>query len=91
MKRFIIFIFFTVIISMYSPGSLVSCPQPEPKVIKNSDGTYTKTNLTTITLQACYGPSSTWEEEWTDYPENGGKFIRRMDDGSGNNNEVIYG
>lgn len=51
-----------------------SCPQPEPVMIKNPDGSYSKPWPNTITLQMCW-EARVWKEVWTDLPEKGGKFV----------------
>ena len=79
MSSILFLIVLAVIITIHQPPQPVPCPQPEPKVALNSDGTYYRPQMNTITLQACYGESKTWKEEWTDYPENGGVFIRRVE------------
>ena len=56
----------------------VPCPQPPAQLIKQPDGSYQmwpSYNITT--LQSCFRDVK-WEEVWTDFPENGGKFIRRV-------------
>ncbi len=78
MKKIILFLFLlTVIISIDQPPQIIGCPWSEPKMIKNQDGSYT-TIVTNVTLQVCYSKRANWQEEWTDYPENGGIFIRRL-------------
>ena len=71
-------ILLTVIISMYEPGQPIGCPQPPQKVTLNTDGSYSRSSQMTMTLQACFSSSRTWKEEWTDYPEKGGTFIRKV-------------
>ncbi len=67
-----------VILTISQPPKLVGCPYPEPEIIRHEDGTYTRPIRSGMTLQACYSEGSNWQEEWTDYPEKGGTFIRRV-------------
>lgn len=67
---------FTVTITVNQPGELIPCPSPPIQIIQNKDGSYTRPSSMVTTLKACFSGSRTWQEEWTDYPENGGSFIR---------------
>ena len=66
----------TVIIDVRYEG-IAPCPQPPRTVTKNADGTYSEyRSNNSMNLTVCM-ESYTWREEWTDYPERGGVFIRR--------------
>jgi hypothetical protein len=78
MKLLLTLSLLSVILTFYDPGNIVGCPMPEPTVVKNADGTYTRSQTVSVTLVACYSPPQTWQEEWTDYPEKGGKLIRLL-------------
>jgi hypothetical protein len=68
----------SIIITINQPGDIIPCLQPEPSVIQKNDGSYYRPQIYGMTLQICYGNGETWQEKWTDYPEKGGKFIRRV-------------
>jgi hypothetical protein len=79
-KKITIFLFIaTVIITIHQPPAMIPCPQPEPKIVLSSDGSYYRPQINSMTLQVCYGNGATWQEEWTDYPDKGGVFIRRIE------------
>jgi hypothetical protein len=71
----------SVILTISQPAYPVACPSVAPQLMKNADGTYTLPNRSSMTLQSCWSDGSQWQEEWTDYPEQGGTFIRRMPEG----------
>ena len=82
MKKLLTILFIlTVIITIQEPGVPIPCPPREPTVNKNIDGTYFRSDSpyssNSIAL-LCYGSPSSWKEEWTDYPEKGGRFIKVM-------------
>lgn len=56
----------------------ISCPPDPPYIEKNADGSYTRHVPQQIKLVACWH-SAEWREEWTDYPDKGGAFIRRIE------------
>lgn len=77
MKKMISILFIVwVVITVNIPPQPTACPAPPPYIQKNDDGTYTKIYLQTTTLAVCYTKGESWQEEWSDYPENGGQFIR---------------
>lgn len=53
------------------------CQEPSPIRIKQPDGRYIPDNTwMTQTVNRCYWTPVDEQEEWTDLPENGGKYIR---------------
>lgn len=68
-----------VVIEVMDEPRPTACPLPEPAVVKNRDGTYTRLAINSATLQMCYLPQMVRREVWTDYPERGGTFIRSTD------------
>ena len=77
-----------VIITIRQPPQMIVCPQPPSLFVKDEDGSYIQSRhgnagerygTTMTTLQSCWGKATSWQEEWTDYPEKGGKFIRRVE------------
>uniref|UniRef100_A0A6M3M3I3 Uncharacterized protein n=1 Tax=viral metagenome TaxID=1070528 RepID=A0A6M3M3I3_9ZZZZ len=68
-----------VIITIRQPPQMIICPQPPSLFVKAEDGSYIQNGTTMTTLQSCWGKATSWQEEWTDYPEKGGKFIRRVE------------
>ena len=71
--------FLAVLITIKQLPQSIPCPQPPPVYNKNIDGTYSRGESRMITLQFCWDKEVEWQEEWTDYPEKGGKFIRRVE------------
>ena len=74
-----------VVLSFYEPGytKFIGCPTELPRIIRQSDGMYRRDRSQSgpTTLLSCERviPEVTWQEEWTDLPERGGVFIRRID------------
>ena len=68
-------------------GTCPPTPPPPPMIVRNDDGTYRREpqhlSVTRDTLHPIYRPYGDcpvrlrWKEEWTDYPERGGVYIRR--------------
>lgn len=56
---------------------MTSCPQPPDKMIKNKDGSYTKIESNVQNAMICF-ENLEYRELWTDYPENGGKFMQEL-------------
>lgn len=55
---------------------VIGCPSPPPRVVRQDDGTYRREQI-----NFSYGMCVIREgslEEWTDYPEQGGTFIRTI-------------
>ena len=79
MKRVIIALIFFVVIITVNEQRLVPCPRQIPKPSKIADGIYEmpQGRGTTSILSLCT-ENDNRIEEWTDYPENGGVFIRRV-------------
>lgn len=71
----------TVMITINQPAQPIECPPSEPSIVKNDDGTYSRTAMNTVNLVACWTNYQAWVEEWTDYPENGGTFIKQINTG----------
>lgn len=62
----------------FDQTELTACLAPPPVVTRNADGTYSRLeNLYRSWALACMVRSQ-WREEWTDYPERGGTFMRRL-------------
>lgn len=53
----------------------VACEPPRRAPVRREDGTYSQPFGNQMLLTACYATARRFEE-WTDRPENGGKFIR---------------
>ena len=68
----------TVIITVHHPAAPGVCPSPGPLMERHADGSYTKTYPQTMTLVNCLSKAYSVQEEWTDYPEKGGTFIRTI-------------
>jgi hypothetical protein len=68
----------TVIITVNHPSYPTACPSPGPTMIRQMDGSYIKSYPSMTTLAACYSKEISVQEEWTDYPEKGGTFIRTI-------------
>jgi len=54
-----------------------ACPVQKPKVVKLEDGTHSRTSPLYLITIACLSGAK-WQEEWTNYPEKGGTFIREV-------------
>lgn len=69
-------ILFTVVITVQERHT-VSCPKSIPGVIQRADGLYERLETDATTAEYC---STVTEEQelWTDYPEKGGTFIRKV-------------
>jgi len=65
-----------VLITITQPSQPIGCAPPQPPLSRNEDGSYTRPAMTVMTLQQCYSDARSWQEEWTDYPEKGGTFLR---------------
>ena len=66
-----------VIITVRERGS-TACPPPQaPPLVRQEDGTYEKPIIMLIPAVACWH-ESTWQEEWTALPEEGGTFLQRI-------------
>lgn len=50
---------------------------PEPKMEQFEDGSYARLHDPYAELTTCVVPARKWREIWTDFPENGGKFLRK--------------
>ena len=66
-------------------GTCPPPPPPPPVIVRNDDGTYRRELLQPLaTIDSLYRPygdcpsRKRWQEEWTDYPERGGVYIRRI-------------
>jgi hypothetical protein len=60
-------------------GSRLECLERAETRIKQPDGTYRDPQLGLTTLEnRCWDAPYVYAEEWTDYPEQGGTFIRRL-------------
>lgn len=68
----------TVIITVHHPASPGVCPSPGPLMERHADGSYTKASPQMMTLANCFSREYSVQEEWTDYPEKGGIFIRTI-------------
>jgi len=85
MKSIIALIFcLTVILQFQSGGERLICPPFEPvtEVKLNAKGVwYRHTRYTGFFERhpGCTSPVTYWREEWTDYPNRGGKFIREIE------------
>ena len=66
----------TSVLITFDQWTLAPCPLTPRSVVRQEDGTY-RESLYTTSLVAC-GRQERWQEEWTDYPEKGGVFIRRV-------------
>lgn len=67
-----------VTITINQPPRVVPCPIPQPAMVTNTDGTYSRPDIVDMSLVACVSDAQSWKEEWTDYPEKDGTFIRRL-------------
>ena len=78
MRQLLTLVLLTVIIAVKEPAHVVGCPLPVPALLKMSDGTYEQTVYDSMNAVACLQNELAWKEEWTDFPEKGGTFIRRV-------------
>ena len=72
-----------VFLTIRQPPEHVPCPprMVPAATVKNADGTYThipEHDAGRGLAVACMRPGQTWIEEWTDYPDKGGEFVRRV-------------
>ncbi len=67
-----------VTITVKTPMHSVPCPASEPTMVKNEDGTYTRSIVNAVTAIACMETPAPHQEKWTDYPEKGGKPVARV-------------
>lgn len=67
-----------VLITITQPSQPIGCAPSQSPLSQNQDGSYTRLPMIAMTLQQCYSDALTWQEEWTDYPEKGGAFLRRI-------------
>ena len=67
-----------VLLWMHYPATPTACPVPAtPPPRQVSPGVYEAGGASVwINSIACFSPSRTVREEWTDYPERGGRFLR---------------
>ena len=66
----------TVLITTNSPLEPLPCPPVPLAMVKEADGSYTRSARMTTVLGLCYGASRRQREEWTRLPEEGGIFLR---------------
>lgn len=71
----------TVVLRIVEPPSPTTCNPPGPVLSRNDDNSYTRFFPQHLTLQQCYSKEQLYSEEWTDYPEKGGTFLRRIEQG----------
>jgi hypothetical protein len=71
----------SVILTISQPAYPVACPEVPMPLIRNADGTYTQPSRVMLHTRLCVTQGGSWQEEWTDYPEKGGTFIRRVPEG----------
>ena len=64
-----------VVVKFSAPSATTVCPQPEPVIVRNQDGSYSRSYPMVLTLAVCHSKPREWYEFWTDYPDKGGKFI----------------
>lgn len=65
-----------VTLTFSSPPTPAPCPPVAPQVVQNADGSYSRINPSQVNPVACFEPGQTWEELWTDTPENGGQPVQ---------------
>lgn len=68
----------SVIIDVEYSGPTV-CPQPPRTLTRQADGSYSESASWWMSPAVSCHTTIRWQEEWTDHPERGGTFIRRVD------------
>ena len=67
------------IIEVVTPPHPIPCPPTPPTMVRLAPGSYQRTHdLAAQVFLLCMSPEQRHHEEWTNLPENGGTFIRRL-------------
>mgnify|MGYP001593032748 CR=1 FL=1 len=67
----------TIIITVRHSGPASCLPPPSSRPVRQDDGTYQRSSLLTVSAVSCWS-DTTWREEWSALPEDGGIFIQRI-------------